>query len=387
MVPVVVAEPKKEKPTVSATYDGGLVLKSSDGLYELKVQFRNQMRFESLRPTEDNRQFLNKFYIPRSRLQVEGHVFGAENRYKLELSMDDSGSFSFVKDMYMERRVSDAPVYLRFGQWKRPFFRQEMVSDFSSEFNERSIANDLAGGGRDLGFSVNNDYEKSPEGIEWVVGMFNTMNGGADRPTIPVACVTAATPATPAGVTTTCVNGRATNFPLDFQPAIVARAGWNSPKSKGYSEVDLEGGPLRYSVAGAFKIDLANFAEHGKSSVFNNMSKAMEVDWNVKAYGLSFSGGAVIMFLKDADPEYGFVLQPGFMILPKHAEIAARFAFTTQLEQNNIEALGAFNYFFNGHRLKIASDFGIVETTGVNPVTLLSDSPDIRVRIMSQLEI
>ena len=74
-----------------------------------------------------------------------------------------------------------------------------MVSDFSSEFNERSIADELAGGGRDLGISVNNDYEKSPEGIEWVVGMFNTMNGGADRPTIPVACATAATPATPRG--------------------------------------------------------------------------------------------------------------------------------------------------------------------------------------------
>ena len=40
------------------------------------------------------------------------------------------------------------------------------MSDFASEFNERAITATFAGGGRDLGLAIHNDYEKSPEGLK-----------------------------------------------------------------------------------------------------------------------------------------------------------------------------------------------------------------------------
>jgi hypothetical protein len=283
--------------------------------------------------------------------------------------------------MYIEHRVAPAPVWLRAGQWKRPFNRQEMVSDFASEFNERSIENELAGGGRSLGVALHNDYEKTAEGIEWAFGLFDTFNGGSDRPTIASACTTDA-----AGKVT-CINGRPTTFPVDFGPTIVARAGWNSARAKGYSEADLEGGPLRYSVGAAYKVDLANFAKHSQPSLADNLSHGLEVDWNVKVNGISFSGGAVMMKIKSNDPQYGFVIQPGLMVVPKHMEVAGRFAMTTEGDRNNIEALGAFNYFVHGHQLKLASDFGILKKTGEDPITMTSDKPDIRIRVMGQLEL
>jgi hypothetical protein len=370
------------KTRVEATYDNGLVLESDDGKYELKIQFRTQMRFESQRALEDGSQFLNKFYIPRSRMQVEGHVFGDADRYKVELGMGDSGSYSFVKDTFIEHRLSTAPVWLRFGQWKRPFFRQELVSDFASQFNERSIVDELASGGRDIGIALHNDYEKSAEGIEWVVGMFNGFSGGADRPSVPVACSTNAMTGN-----VTCVNGRPSTFPADFGPTLVARAGWNSAHAKGYSEADLDGGPLRYAIGAAYKIDLANFAKHGQPSLADNLSHGLELDWNIKASGFSFSGGVVMMKLKANDPEYGAYVQPGYMVVPKHIELAGRFALTTEGDRNRIEAAGAFNYYVHGHRMKIATDFGIIQLTGEDPVTMATDDPDIRVRIMGQLEL
>jgi hypothetical protein len=384
--PVVVetaAEPPKSdaKPRVEVTYDNGLKFESDDGKYELKLQFRNQVRFQSDRATEDDSQFLNHFEVTRARFQAEGHVFGDATRFKAELGMGDTGSFSFLKDIYLEHRLSPAPVLLRAGQWKRPFNRQEMVSDFASQFNERSIENELAGGGRDIGVALHNDYEKSAEGIEWVFGVFNGFSGGRDRPTIPSACTTSDTGAV------TCVNGRPTTIPADFGPTLVARAGWNSAHAKGYSEADLEGGPLRYSIAAAYKIDLANFAKHGQASLADNLSHGLEADWNIKVNGFSFSGGVVMMKLKANDPEYGVVVQPGYMVVPKHVELAGRFALTTEGDRNRIEALGAVNYYMHGHRLKIASDFGILQLTGENPVTMATDNPDIRVRIMGQLEI
>jgi hypothetical protein len=308
-------------------------------------------------------------------------VFGHDNRYKAEFGLGDAGSFSFLKDFFIEHRVSPAPVYVRGGQWRRPFFRQELVSDFGAQFNERSIVNELAGGGRDLGVALHNDYEKSPEGVEWVVGVFNGFSGGADRPTIPVTCTTDVEAST-----TTCVNGRPTTFKPDFGPTLAARAGWNSAKANGYSEADLEGGPLRYSFGAGYKIDLANFAKHGQPSLADNLSQGLEVDWNIKANGFSFTGGAVMMKIKAADPEYGLLLQPGYMIVPKHVEVAGRFGIAKEDDGNHLEALGALNYYVHGHRMKLASDFGILMITGQDPMTP-SDEPDVRVRVQAQLEL
>jgi hypothetical protein len=94
-----------------------------------------------------------------------------------------------------------------------------------------------------------------------------------------------------------------------------------------------------------------------------------------------------MMKLKSADPEYGFVVQPGLMVVPKHAEVAARFAMTTDGDRKNVEALGAFSYFVHGHRMKLSTDAGILKKTGADPVTMATDKPDIRVRVTGQLEL
>ncbi|MBA3393728.1 MAG: hypothetical protein H0T89_13860 [Deltaproteobacteria bacterium] len=385
-VPAPVAVKPDDKPAVTAKYDGGLKLGTADKMYELKLSFRNQFRFESNRsfdtesPTRQN-QFTNRFFIPRSRLQAEGHLFGNDNRFKVEMNLGDQGSFGFLKDMFLEKRVPGTPAYVRAGQWKRPFNRSELVSDFAAQLNERSIQNDLAGGGRDLGVAIHNEYEKSPEGIEWAVGVFNGFSGGSDRPVQTTTCTQNG-----AG-TITCANSRPATFPTDFGPAIVARVGYNSPKIKGYSESDLEGGPLRYAVGGSYKIDLANFAKQDEESVSDNLSHGLEVDTMIKAMGFSLHAGVVMMKLKSADAEYGAFAQAGMMVIPKHAEVAGRFALVTVGDRNRIEARGAFNWFWYGHTLKLASDAGFVQLTGRDPMTMAKDKPDLQIRVMMQLQI
>ncbi|HEY5920225.1 MAG TPA: hypothetical protein VIV11_01085 [Kofleriaceae bacterium] len=383
-----VEEPKPDdKPTVTAKYDGGLKFSTDDKAYEMKLSFRNQVRFQSDRSFEDGAEFANAIYIARSRFQAEGHLFGKDNRFKMELGLGDTGSFSFLKDMFVEKRLPDSPIYFRMGQWKRPFNRAEIVSDFASTFNERSIQNELAGGGRSLGVALHNDYEKSPEGLEWVFGMFNTFNGGSDRPTIPVACVT-----DPIDGDVTCVNGRPTTIPLDWGPTLNARVGYNSPKMKGYSESDLEGGPLRYAVGAAYKVDLANFAEAGEDSWADNMSHGLEVDALIKAMGYSAHAGVVMMKLKSANTQFGLFVQPGMMLVPKKMEVAARFALTTltqagamgSVDRNQIEARAAFNYYWHGHTWKVASDIGFLKLTGDMPS---EDKGDLQIRVMMQLQI
>jgi hypothetical protein len=380
MAPAEVVEPAKDdKPPLAVTYDGGTKFSSGDDQFELRLLFRNQLRFQSTRSLEDGEEFENQMLIPRSRFQVEGHIFGKDTRYKLELGLGDQGSFSFIKDMFVDQKLGESPVYFRAGQWKRPFNRAEIVSDFGSTFNERSIQNELAGGGRSLGVAAHNDYEKAPTGLEWVVGVFNTFSGGGDRPGIAAACEEDLM-----AMTIDCVVSRPTTVPADFGPTIVARAGWNSEKSKGYTESDLEGGPLRYAVGAAYKVDLANF--DGSDA----MSHGVEVDANVKVNGFSVTGGAVLMKIQDADPAYGFYVQPAFFVVPKKMEVAGRFAMVLQQEEdmgvtadvNVIEGRAAFNYYLQGHTFKVASDAGFLKLGGD-----ISGDPELQLRVMLQLSI
>lgn len=374
------AKAKSKSVPLTASYEQGkgAAIATDDGSFELRLALRNQFRFESTRPTEDGAQFVSHFVVPRSRLQLEGHVFGEDNRYKVELSLGDRGSFSFVRDIYVDRPVSGA-VRLRIGQWKRPFNRQEIVSDFASELNERANTADFAGGGRDLGIALHNDYEKSPDGLEWVVGVFNGFSGGSDRPTLTTTCSSGMT-----GLA--CTNPTPSNFPTDFGPAVVARVGWNTGGIKGYSEGDLEGGPLRTAIGLSYKVDLANLAKGAQSSVADNLSHGVEADAMIKVEGLDVELGAYVMKLKAADAQLGVLVQGGYFVTPKRAQVAARFAFVPAPgARKQLEMRAAFNWYWEGHAYKWATDVGAVQLTGTDPTTMTSDKPDLQLRTMLQL--
>jgi hypothetical protein len=386
--PVVGVAPPATKPAgseLSVTYDKGLTFAARDDRFRLRLSLRNQIRFETTRPTEDNSQFASHFLIPRMRLQADGHVFTKATRYKLEVAFGDAGNFSFLKDLYVDQQLAATPVILRAGMWKRPFNRQELVSDFASEMNERAITATFVGGGRDLGVALHDDYEKSPEGLEWAIGVFNSFNGGKDRPDIGGCSTTMAVTSCPPP----------TNFPADFAPAVVARVGWNHGPIQGYSEGDLDGGPLRYAVGASYKIDLGNFAKQKEASVGDNLSHGLEVDAMLKVNYASLEVGVYMMKLpaskasnKSADAELGAFGQLGYMVVPKRFQLVGRFAIAPDAKtdgRNQIEARAGVNWYWQGHAWKWATDAGMVKTTGEDPTTMAEDKPDLVVRSMLQL--
>ena len=351
-----------EPPDLVATYDKGIVLATDDGRVRARLALRNQFRVEVTRPTDDGAETSSRLYIPRARIQLEGNVFGADTRYKLELAIGDRGSFSFVRDLFVDQRVGATPVWLRFGQWKRPFNRQELVADFASELNERAITADFAGGGRDVGVAIHNDYETSPDGLEWAFGVFNGFSGGADRPVIATTCVDDM-------VVIDCTTPPPTTVPTDFSPALVARAGWNLGGIKGYSEADLEGGPLRLAVGVSYKIDLADAAGGAQSH-------GLEADALLKVHGFDLQVGAYLMKLAGADAEVAGFVQAGQFLVPRRAQVAARVAAVPIAgDRMLVEARGAFNWFREGHRWKWATDLGVLH----------AGSSDLQLRSMAQL--
>jgi hypothetical protein len=220
---------------------------------------------------------------------------------------------------------------------------------------------------------VHNDYEKSPEGLEWVAGVFNSFSGASERPALSTTCTQNAM----TGVIT-CTTPPPTNFPADFGPTLVLRAGWNVGKIKGYSEGDLEGGAPRLAFGVSYKVDLANMDS-------NNLSHGLEADAMFKAYGFGLELGMYMMKIKKTDAQYGAFVQPGYFIIPKHAQVAARFAYAPVGARKQIEVRGAFNWYWEGHNWKWATDLGFVQLTDKDPVTMVEDKPDLQLRSMLQL--
>jgi hypothetical protein len=103
----------------------------------------------------------------------------------------------------------------------------------------------------------------------------------------------------------------------------------------------------------------------------------------VKAFGFSTHAGIAMVKVKDADPEVGLFLQPAYFLKPKKLELAGRFAMNTLPDQNQIELRAAFNWYWEGHTWKLASDAGYVALTGDTPV----QDKDFQLRVMMQLQI
>ena len=388
--------PKAEKKggsPIAVSYDKGIKFESEDGEFEGRLSLRTQFRFELTKPTDDGKgsgtagvgtsDFVERFFLPRARLQLEGHVFGKSHVYKLEFSLADKVGFAFTKDVWIEQQFSEGKMGLRIGQFKHPFNRQELVSDFGSEFNERAITAKFVEGGRDLGLMLHNNFDKSPEGLEWAVGLFNSFAGGKDEVGIKAVCKNNAEDEPG------CTIGLPAGAVSDWEPALVVRVGFNSGKIKGYSESDLEGGPLRLGVGLSYKVGLGQLNKGAQESVGDNLQHAVGLDALLKVEGLDVMAGVFMVKKKTADAGFGAHLQAGYFLSPKKTQVAARFAFVPtarDAELTDIEARLAFNYYFVGHSWKWATDLGIVQTTGTDSAGVDStDDPNVELRSMAQL--
>ncbi len=341
------AKDAKDAPG-TAGYDKGFYVKSNDGTFGLKITGRLHPYYTFTRIGEpaSNR---GGFELRRARLVLEGNLHGKHLTYKLQTEF--GRGVVGLRDFHFDLEVGSG-VWLRVGQWKRPFSRQQIVSSGRQELSDRAITDRVFGAGRDIGLAIRNDYEKSPD-LEWTVGVFN---GTGIDPT------QAATVNPDTGAVTI---GNPSNVPQKFRPALVGRVGINRGGLKGYSEADLEGGPLRWGVGASVWVE-GDFDENDTAN-----DKA-QLDYMVKVNGLSSTGGVYAMTeqrglkpFSDQELEFvGFHLQGGYMVTPT-AQVAARYAMISHdsdaaRDQQEITIGGS--YYGYGHDGKLQGAVRLIKT-------------------------
>lgn len=274
--PVAVTEPEPVEAETEAAesasfgYDKGFYISHDNdkGSFKLKIGARVQSLLvaDSTEGT-NSRQDKWAFSVNRARLTFSGHVFTKKLEYKFQ--SDFGKGFVTLKDFYLDAALTDT-VWLRSGQWKRPFSRQQINSSGNLEMVDRAITDKQFRAGRDIGVAVHNGYEDSPD-VEWAVGVFN---GTGEKPSFSGG------EADP--VDGSVSGGGFSNVPRDFMPVFVARAGINRGGLKGYSEADLEGGPLRWGAAASVWVE-------GDFDAGDPPGHQAQVDAIAKVNGLSVS--------------------------------------------------------------------------------------------------
>ncbi len=333
----------------------GFFIKAAGGKYTLRVSGGVQPA-ATLTRTTGPRDWTGAFSVRRARLALDGNLHGKALRYGLQL--DAGGGVVSAQDLYLDVALGRR-LWLRAGQWKRPFSRQQLTPYHRLELGERALTDAVFGAGRDLGVAVHNDPGRA-SGLEWAVGVFN---GTGAAPWLGGTVAT--DPATGAG---TITDGGLTNVPRELAPAVVARVGLAEGGGDGYSEADLEGGPLRWGVAASAWLE-------GDLDRDDASSQRVQLDYHVKVAGFASTGGFYGMTRQTGAQPFstqelaavGFHLQASYLVAPR-LHLAARYALIdaraaaggTAADQHEL-ALGG-TYHGHGHQAKVTASVRLVKT-------------------------
>lgn len=359
------AEATSEPPT-QVGYAKGFYIEQGNN--SLAIEGRVQLRYTHVEtdggPNED------AFEIARARLTLKGNIFQEGLSYKFQTDFGKGGAA--LKDFYLDYCVFDKMLCVRPGQYKRPFSRQQITSSGNQEFVDRSITDKAFGAGRDIGLMLHDNYEKSPT-FEYAVGFFNGTgdkaqfegSGSADTATGDV----------------TVDSGKFSNVPDMWDPALVARLGYNYGGIAGYSEADFEGGGLRFGLAGSVE-------SHFDAANNNDSLVKMEADLIVKFEGLDASCAVYRTSEQDGEKfsdrttgDGGAHFQLGYL-LAEHYQPVLRYGIVDprHLGSNNIEEeyAAGFNVYFHKHHLKWQNDLSALNHND-------ADTTDWQFRSQAQL--
>jgi phosphate-selective porin len=131
--------------------DGGFFIGSADGSFRLGITGYTQLRYNLNFGDDDRAQFddfESGFNMPNTVLIFHGQTH--ENiEFKIRGNFGEGGNFT-LEDAFGQWNFGNN-MYLRFGQFKAPFLREELVDDSMQLAVARSLTNEIFNQGRSQG--------------------------------------------------------------------------------------------------------------------------------------------------------------------------------------------------------------------------------------------
>lgn len=361
---------------MTAGWNDGFFLASPDGNYKLAVNGQLQVRwvYNYHDAADANR---SGFENTRTKLTFRGHVFspdfnylvrgGFERRSDTNLGDDftdtpNAGGNFRLEDAWM-RWDLDNQFSIKVGQFKLPFNREELVSSEMQLAVERSAVNQNLNIGRSQGIQL--EYADKQFRI---IGAFS--DGGSEEVggLADVGLGSTAPPANQAALR------QDTEFAATGRFEWLVAGNWRQFQDFSSAQTDAFG--LMAGVAVHHEQGEAN----GVFSFAQN-----ETPWTVYTADVSAEFGGANLFASFTHHYFdrgggdfriwGAVIQGGVFVLPKW-ELFLRYEhgwWEFEGDDNFADlslATAGWNYYFNGHALKLTTDFGVA----FDQVELLWDS-------------
>jgi phosphate-selective porin OprO/OprP len=358
----------------------GFTFTSPDRNFQLSLGGRGQFFYQFL--DRDTGQDVSQFRIRRFKVYLGGYAFTSDLTYRVQADLTKSNTAQLLDDAWINYRFADE-AQAQAGQFKVPFLRQELVSDGAQQFVDRSNVVDAFKPSYDIGAMGWGSVSKSR--FAYSAGIFGGAGQGQPRTGNNSAYAI-----------------RAAFNPLGAVPYTEsALENYEDPRfSVG---ADYYGNTLKKTGVNTFQDTSASTPPYAGTSgwlganaaVFDNTEKVdivmYSVDGAFKWRGLSAQAEYVH---GSADGEVtgrkvnaaGMYAQAGYLILPKHLEVAARYAWYDPNDHVSDDLVtqvqGAVSWYFYNHNLKVQTDYtNIHAQKGAGRPT----TDDQQVRLQAQL--
>ena len=370
----------------------GFRIMGKDSTFYLKFGFRFQNLYtgewtladDKLSGAED---YESAFLIRRSRLKFDGWAFSPKVKYKFELGLsnrDNSGGISpefrttpkFILDASVEWNFFQNFSIL-FGQRKLPGNRERVISSGNLQFVDRSRLNSRYNIDRDMGLQLKHKLKIGKSLVKSTIAL--TQGEGRN-------------------VTEGNFGGSCYTFHVDFLPM----GDFTSKGDYVGSDVKREKTP-KLAVGLTYDLNQNAVRERGQNGSFIQDSDGVYVGKDLKTFFadlmFKYQGFSVMMeyadkkaandnpiVLDDADNVIGtFYTGTGFNVslgylLKSNYEIAVRY---TDIKPDEGVSNDETHYtlgiskFIVGHKLKVQTDFSIIEKDGRNDALLVRAQMDI----------
>ncbi len=335
----------------AAGWDNGFTLRSGDGNNELNISGQIQIRYVWNNRDEasgfgatsgaDDFGFENR----RTKLYFTGHVVDPSWKYAVSGAFNRAGGGLALESAYVKKAL-DNGTYIKVGQFKAPYLREELVVSKYRLAVDRSFVNEF----------FNQGYT---QGIEWgwsgeqfrVMAMFHDGHRNTNTPSLAAG---------------------QTDFAASARAEFLAQGTWDQ-----FNDFTSPRGSETGIMIGA----AVNFEKDESGDIvappaaLDDERFGLTIDASLEMDGWNLYGAFVYLDSDNAGPggtgisPFGFVLQGGYYFTDQ-LEAFARYEYgdldgggtaaPTPFDELSVITVGA-NYYFNGagnHNLKWTTDIG-----------------------------
>ncbi len=362
----VITEEDYKEVTKSKPFDyklgKGFTFTTPDEKFQLTLGGRMQFRYTFM-DNDGTTQDTSQWDAKRIRLIAQGYAYTKNLTYTLEFdprAVTPTASKSLINAWLNYKLIDEAQIMV--GQFKSPWARQELISDGSLQFVDRSIAVDAFKPSYEIGAMLNG---KIANGLAYYyAGVFNGAGQTSTRSSNDNLFVARAV-----------VNplGDFSNYEADLEtspkPLLSIGANYfrntvNKSTSGGTASLDISNPNYASSSGWLGK----SFNKTGFSAANDKLDvDSYGADLAFKWMGLSLQGEYLLGQAEAQSNGHllraqGFYAQAGYTIIPKTLEVAFRYSYLDpdRDKSNDLmtETIGAVSYYFNKHNLKLQGDVG-----------------------------